>query len=389
MQAALVRFGKTDITLASLVAVLVFVPLLITVRIPNTCVVLCLGFLAGLLASGISSSEPREFFASYVQIAGFIGAVVISLFVPVTRSFATSLKWLLFVSTCAAALIIVQAIFWNLFNSSLLTAPLGPLAPLGPGYEVYVPHPASPLKRPNGFFSEPSVAAWFMSFAYALSLSSRTIFRHSMLHTALFAIAAIATMTLSGVINVAVISLAAIWLNYRRLWRLGVIALLGGSMLLSLVGGVLLELIGRRAQEVFVEGTSTYYRVTAPTLLLKDSLYHYPFGHLLGGTGFIESKSFMVNWVRGATTNIDNSFFLIAYYFGLPGVLLGAGVLAYVFFVLASRREGALIALALVLAFSETGALWAPHMALIAGYGICVLRWLAFACERPSRCRGV
>jgi len=83
----------------------------------------------------------------------------------------------------------------------------------------------------------------------------------------------------------------------------------------------------------------------------------------------------MQNWSQGSQTNIDNSFFLVMYYFGLIGVALVLFVFLLLFKNLLKRKKTALVCLALCLALSQTGALWSHGVILLIGYSVLLCRY--------------
>jgi putative colanic acid polymerase len=377
MQLSLGRSGNTDLTLGSIVALLLFGYLLFAIRYRVSHLLIACALITIVTSVGLTATNRGEFLASYVQLVGLISAIVISLHVPTGVHQDRTARFFLYATSLVAVLILVQFITWNMLSTDVLIRPFGPLAPLGPGFEVYAPNPLSAIKRPHGIFSEPSVAAWFMSFGFAVALSARHLIgRPAPIAAVVCGMAALTTMTLSGIINILVLSAAALWTFRRVSLNLVAIAALLGSIALILGLEPLVEFLAPRVFELFVEGTSSYYRVVAPVKLLSDSLPMYPLGHVLGDVGFIASQPYMVNWEQGSTTNIDNSFLLVAYYFGLPGLVIGIAIAMHVLGGLLARKSWSLVAIALVLAASETGALWAPHMALFLAYGVFLIRQL-------------
>jgi hypothetical protein len=134
--------------------------------------------------------------------------------------------------------------------------------------------------------------------------------------------------------------------------------------------------IGNRYENLFVEGTSSYYRLTAITMLLSDSIPEFPLGHPLGQTDYIEKMPYMINWEYGSTTNIDNSFFMVSYYFGILGIIVALIVLAYAVYLILKHSYAALIMVTLLLSLAETGGLWSPNVVLLVGYSIILIRFI-------------
>jgi hypothetical protein len=193
----------------------------------------------------------------------------------------------------------------------------------------------------------------------------------------------LATVTVSAYINAIVIIGATLLTASGSTWqRIGsvVMALLGVSIVVALVFYVG---VADRFVNFAEEGSSIYYRVVAPLLLLGDSLVDYPFGYPLGQVEYIESKNYMVNWLYGSSTNIDNSFFMVAFYFGYLGIALGTIVLSYLMYLIRKKSDASIVLVAVVLMLLETGALWSPNVALVLGFSILVIRMIR-ACERSE-----
>jgi hypothetical protein len=281
-------------------------------------------------------------------------------------------------ASLAALVIIAQAIGFNAFRDFRLAGLLGEFAPIGPGGMIYVPPPHAALPRANGFYSEPSVAGWFMTFAAAMALAARPL--HPCLGTltaAVCSLGAMATLSLTGILGPALI-----WSGYlllvRDSWRFkataGLIAVIG-------IGGALhqaheLGILSRFAH-LDTPGTSIYFRLTAPYRLVGDSLERFPWGFPLGQTDFIASRHYYINWELGSRTNIDNTLLMVVFYFGLLGIAFNFGyVLKAAQYLVFKRHAIGLLMLSLLIALVTTGAGWAHHVVLIIGYAIVVGRYL-------------
>lgn len=335
--------------------------------------------LAGwVLLQGIFAEDKAEFLKSYALFLNLSLVFVIScgMLLPSERVTLKSVNLFLNLSLLAAAYIILQALALNIFNSDLLNNPFGPFSHLGPGYDVYQPHPLAMSKRPNGFFSEPSAAAWAMTFSCAVALSHPTIGEKTRWWTAsICGLAVLATMSLSGFINVLLLIATYSFLNAGISRRKILVLLLSSGLIIA--AGVLSSASGipRRLSNIYEPGSSAYYRITAPAKLVSESLREHPFGHPLGQVSYIRGKHYMLNWGKGSQTNIDNSFMMVTFYFGWLGLIGTIFTFGYLFSLVAKRRPDALIVLSVVLIMLETGAFWSHGVVLIIGYSIILVRF--------------
>jgi hypothetical protein len=149
-----------------------------------------------------------------------------------------------------------------------------------------------------------------------------------------------------------------------------------------------------RFRNIDQPGTSIYFRLTAPSHLVSESLIRFPLGHPVGQTDFIQTRPYFVNWEGGSQTNIDNSLLMIVFYFGVLGILANATYLAQLARYLLLRRQAVgLVMLSLTVALLTTGAGWAHHFVLMIGYAILAGRYLLAeqprAVRRPAPIRPV
>jgi hypothetical protein len=383
MQATLAEVGDFAITVAVIACHLLQLHLVMYYwlrRPPDWQTTMALLILAYGAVAGAFAREPWEFLRSFAHVCNLVLTVLICLNVRTGRGdeVSRSLAPFCLLAAAVAALIIVQAISFNLFRDFRLAAVLGALAPLGPGGEVYVPAWHTALPRANGLYSEPSVAGWFMTFALAMALAARPL--HPTLAAgaaALCSVAAMATLSLTGLLGPVLI-----WTGYLLLVRdcrrfktfAGAIA--GSGLLLALLQAHELGILSRFAY-LDTPGTSIYFRLSAPYRLIGESIEHFPLGYPLGQTDFIASRHYYINWERGSQTNIDNTLLMVVFYFGLLGVLLNLGyVLKAAQFLIVRRHAVGLVMLSLLIAASTTGAGWAHHFVLMIGYAIVVGRCL-------------
>jgi hypothetical protein len=336
-------------------------------------------FLIYVLILGCYAENSVEFIKSYLQlcILVIVGIMCCSVALPHPRLVKLSINIFNGLCVIIALLVITQFIFLNVFNSYFLMNPYGSHSPIGPGYIVYSPGIFAAIKRPNGIFSEPSTAGLFLTFGASVALASpKLIGRSSWIKALICSAGAIATLSLAAFINIMALSLC---LNYiKKIWK-------GKKLLRILFIAVVFTLIGwfiasadlkNRVNNFFIEGTSSYYRLSAPIYLLADSIPDFPLGHPLGQVDYIAGKSYMVNWKYGSQTNIDNSFFMIYYYFGVLGIVISLVVWIYAAYLFFKGSYAVLIILTLLLALGTTGALWSPNIVLLIGFGIILIRYI-------------
>jgi hypothetical protein len=383
MQVTLAEIGDFSVTVAVVVCHLLQLYLVMFYwlrRPPDWQTTIALAILAYGAVAGVFAQDPWEFLRSFAHVTNLLLTVVICLNVRIGRGEEVTRSLALFcvLAAAAAVLLIAQAISFNVLHDFRLAALLGDFAPLGPGDEVYTPVYQAALPRANGLYSEPSVAGWFMTFAVAMALAARPL--HPAIGTctaALCSLAAMATLSLTGILGPALI-----WMGYLLLVRdsrhfktlAGAIA--GSGLIAALLAAHELGILSRFAH-LDTPGTSIYFRLSAPYRLISESIERFPLGYPLGQTDFIATRHYFINWEQGSQTNVDNTLLMIVFYFGLLGILLNLGyVLKAVQFLVIRRHAVGLVMLSLLIAASTTGAGWAHHFVLMIGYAIVVGRHL-------------
>ena len=383
MQLTLLPVGDFYITLSVVVCHLMqlYIVMFYWFRRPTDGqIVAALGVVLYALLLGLFARDGVEFGRSLAHVLNLVVMLVICLNARLAggREIRQSIAVFCVLVAAAALFIIVQALAFNLLRDFRLAAILGPFSPIGPGNEIYEPPPLAEFPRANGFYSEPSVAGWFMSFGVALALASRPLYPVLATLTAtICSLAAMATLSLTGVLGPAVVLAGYIlFVRDRPGFKLFWLALAGTSLAIGLYHAREFGILDR-FQELGQPGTSVYFRVTAPITLISESLERFPFGYPLGQTDFIASRDYYINWDEGARTNIDNSLLVVVFYFGLLGVLLNATYLLQAArYLILKRHAVGLIMLGLLIALAASGAGWAHHFVLLIGYAIIVGRYL-------------
>jgi hypothetical protein len=343
-------------------------------------VVVALAVIGYSLLLGLLASDAVEFGRSLAQVLNLVTMVVICLNARFGGGdeIRRSVGVFCVVAAAAGLLVIAQALSFNLLKDLRLANILGPLAPLGPGNEVYDVTAYAPPPRANGLYSEPSVAGWFMSFALALMLAARRLYPIVTTATAaICALAAMATLSLTGILGASIVLAGyVLFVRDRLAVKLAWLALAGSGIAVALYYAHRLGILAR-FRDIDLPGTSIYFRLTAPYTLITDTLDRFPLGYPLGQTDFIATRKYYVNWSEGSQTNIDNTLFKIVFYFGLLGILFNATYLGQLarYLLLRGHAVG-LIMLSLLISLSTTGAGWAHHFVLMIGYAVVVGRYL-------------
>ncbi len=383
--------ARFNVTIAVILCSVIVIYLLLTTKMHPLPLLLVHLVVAYALLLGLRATDHEEYFRSLAQLVNLAVVVQLAFSIPVLgrREMALSVRVFLWGSCAVAVLIILQCILLNLFGSYALMNPFGDFMVAGPGGLIYEPHPLAPLKRPNGLFSEPSVAGWIMGFAGAVALASPILCRRNYWYIgAICMTAAVLSFSLSGFINVAATLMIYVYVSTgsrSSKYPLMFLALI----LLGAVAWVFVDLqLYTRLYTMFDEGESVYFRFVAPLKLLADSLPEYPFGHPLGHIEYIATKSYMINWDEGVQTNIDNSFFFASYYLGILGVVASLWSIWAGVWMIIRRSAAALIVVIMLLALSQSGSLWSHGTVLVIGYSIILARFIRKReKEAPKRAR--
>jgi putative colanic acid polymerase len=133
--------------------------------------------------------------------------------------------------------------------------------------------------------------------------------------------------------------------------------LIFGSVFLVLVSPYLIV----RVNDVFIEGTSTYYRFVAPLQVLSDVLLYNPFGITFG---MMEDTLLQYGMLNGETEgkSLDNGWYLLVFYFGWPGLaLLISSLVGGLTAIFKGSRNMAIMIVFLILSPLFTGAVFSPE----------------------------
>jgi hypothetical protein len=320
-----------------------------------------------------------DFLQSYFLYTNLALMVVVILNVEVLpQPMWKSIKVFITLGVLVACLTILQYITLNMLHTSALLNPFGPFSPPGPGGKVYHVFDLATVKRPNALYSEPSINGWYLSMISVLAFFYG-IYNKSTKYILIgifVSIAGFLTFSASAQINLIIIYLLLFMYKYRKnifivtaITLAGIVVIFGTNLLQSNSNSYL----GKRLNEYDEQGTSTYFRLVAPSILISQSIVDYPFGYPLGDVDYIKSKPYMLNWESGSNTDIDNSFFFVIFYFGYVGTILI--VILLIWMVRHAFKLPGMIFITLLLALSETGALWAPEIVLFSVYSLCIYKF--------------
>jgi hypothetical protein len=382
MQVTLLHLKSFEITLSVVICHVLEVYIVVLYwlrRPPDAQIVTALGLIAYTLGLGLFAWNGIEFGRSLALFLNLIAMVLICLNARLaTRPEIRRSVAVFCVAAAGAGLFIIAQALTFQADNFVLSNILGPLAPIGPGNEVYDVTAKAPPPRPAGFYSEPSVAGWFMTFATALALACRRLYPVlTTLAATICALAAMATLSLTGVLGAATVLAGYVLLvrdrlGYKLLW----LGLAGTGVTTVLVYAYHLGIL-ERFHNMNTPGTSVYFRMNAPSRLISESLDRFPFGYPLGQTNFIASRHYYFNWLQGTQTTIDNTPLSIVFYFGILGLAMNATYLIQLArYLLLRRHPIGLLMLSLLISLATTGAGWGHHVVLMIGYAIVVGRYL-------------
>ena len=386
MQFCLFRIDNFEFSIGTTVCLIVVIYLTANLRINSlkmmhlSIALLCFFFIYTLILCSFAE-DLTEFLKSFIQICNLLLLLILccQIQLPNLKLIERSVSIFLILCMTVALLVVAQFVFLNVFDSYAIMKIYGPFSPMGPGYLIYEPHPLSLIRRPNGVFSEPSVAGWFLAFGASVAVASPIWQKKNRYFSAIICgIGAISTLSISAIINIAAISIVSLWIKSKRAKRIYLYLHVGLVLVVFFFLGwiTVTANITSRFGNFFVESTSSYYRLNAPLTLLSESLRDFPFGQPLGQVNYILSKPYMINWEYGSFVNIDNSFFMVSYYFGILGIIIFLIVVIITAQYFLKRSSAVLILVALLLALAETGALWSPNLVLLIGYSILLIRFI-------------
>lgn len=265
--------------------------------------------------------------------------------------------------TLHAVLLIAQCIALNIFGSFALQNPFGPFSTIGPVGELgALPGPYLPyddgVMRPNGVYSEPSVAAAYTVFALACVLSATTLrSAQKIAMSVVLAAGAFATFALTGWAMLGGVLVCFMLFGGRGMksrHRLGFYGLallavvaaacVGGSYLLDRVDG---------ADEI---GGSIYIRFTGPFMLIGEVLNNGLLGLPINDPTFLLTRDYLIDFAGRQFSTLDNFYVWLIVYFGLAGLGFILWCLLRLWRALRTKGNLALPLVAMALFAAATGA---------------------------------
>ncbi|MDB5528489.1 MAG: hypothetical protein JWR51_1592 [Devosia sp.] len=265
--------------------------------------------------------------------------------------------------TLHAVLLIAQCIALNVFGSFALQNPFGPFSAIGPVGELdTLPGPYLPYEdgvmRPNGLYSEPSVAAAYTVFALACVLSATTLRSgQKVVMSVVLAAGAFATFALTGWAMLGGVLVCFMLFgagSMKSSHRLGLYALaLLAMVAAAIVGGSYLMDRLQGADEI---GGSIYIRFTGPFMLIGEVLGNGLLGLPINDPTFLLTRNYLVDFAGRQFSTLDNFYVWLIVYFGLAGLGFFLWCLLQLWGALRKKGNLALPLVAMALFAAATGA---------------------------------
>jgi hypothetical protein len=309
--------------------------LLFVAKLRRRALVVALFLISFVLLKALGTGDLAETLKSASQIILAIGCLTI---LDVQRGSLVARDWFATVFARLMALhavfLILQFIALNWFQNYGLQNPFGGFSAIGPAADLtalpapYLPHALDAIKRPNGLFSEPSVAAAYSGLAWAFLLAARGVSNgQKLVLGVLLAAGMFVTFALTGWVILLAIVLFGFFVSARHMagsTRLVAIVLL-------LIAGVSIFLMSRGYLAARIEGFSEvggsfYIRFTAPFLLALDVMGQNLFGLALNDPSFLYTRPYLFDFAGRPIVTLDNFYLWLITYGGLIGLLIIATV---------------------------------------------------------------
>ena len=391
MQFTLFYYNTLPVNLALLSIILFLILFTPTSRLSGNTIVKYFSFVVFVSTYVFFVEDYIEYIKSYLQII-MLASVILLMYgnkKTIIENIPVSLQNIVFIGLLPAIIIIFQFVAWNVLDLNVFQAIFAEYSPRGPGGEVYKNIPGL-VSRPNSLYSEPSIAGWMMAYLlacawylYELGRNKFTSKKSTLLVLIIiYFIAAIVTLSLSGIVAAFIVMLLIGYIYFHK--KPYYIRLVSYSIILVMVGLAIhlatdSEYLSKRLERSLEPGTSIYYRFIAPVTLLNDSLYERPLGVPVGQTKHIETKNYMQNWDRGSNTNIDNSYFLVIYYFGIFGILAVILLIIKCAMIMNIYPSISPLIVGQLLILSATGALWSPWITQLLLFSLAVYSFEKYA----------
>lgn len=274
---------------------------------------------------------------------------------------------------CVAIIAIAQNLSYRLFGSSFLFGILGDFSYRGVAHAALT----QGTVRSYAFYLEPSYCALVLFCLFVILCAARAL---RWIHYLAFVGGIVAVSSLSGIIAAVSILLLSYFktINDGRRAKVFLGAFIVGTMLILVglaVSGSDSSYVASRLSESSHAGSSTYYRLIAPMVVITETLSFYPFGRGLGNVEWVVQSYGLMHAGR-VGNSIDNAYYLIVFYFGWLGlifiVLLFAKTIYEVF---RGRFESAMMWMFVVVSMNFTGGgVFNAEYGLLLGLSILVCR---------------
>jgi len=255
-----------------------------------------------------AETDARQFVQTLLLVL-LASAIVLAGFFDRAAEFARSPQ---FARALFCALILVV----TLSVAQVVVGTLGSVAlfnPFGSHQYLYQYRPHlefSPIPRAQGFYLEPSYAAFVIGTTTVALVALKKFLIAS---ASLCFVGLLACQSATGLfIFTAIALVTALRSGARIRFIAGVLAV--GIVLLA--GPSLLE----RITTVGESSSSANYRLVAPLQVIGDLLSSGPFGYPLGSISTVMSSYSLQNGTQTGSS-LDNGFYVLVFYFGWPGLI--------------------------------------------------------------------
>lgn len=266
------------------------------------------------------NTDLAEFGKTYLLWLYASAAVIFGLFSPLSK-FRDYSREFIIALIVIAFFSLFQVLLVKIFGSTMLYNPFGEHTYM---VEYKVERMVGEnFARAPGLFLEPSFNAFIMFFLAVAILLTKQISKSSFWVLVFTLFSVLISGSASGML--ATVSLAfflflAVVVK-NRISR--ILLLLMAPIILAGVGSFYLS---NRVAELSIEGTSGYWRLIAPLVVLGDVFVDFPLG-----VSFGQIESFLLPFGlqhgEGIGTSIDNGIYYLAFYFGWVWALLVLGLL--------------------------------------------------------------
>jgi len=226
-------------------------------------------------------------------------------------------------------------------------------------------HYLGEINRAPGLYLEPSFCAFVIITLWTVCLiSSHRIIASSMLSM----VAMIFIVSFSGVLAFA--CLLALFLVMRDRYADKKLRNFSVFMAFSTLGLIVKfgDYLSGRALEIMIEGSSVYYRLVAPLVVIKDVLTNHPMGIAFGQMESYLAPFELIHGKIGGPggSSIDNGVYLFLFYFGwLALILLTVFIISMLKAAISKKKNLSILLFYIFLSFGFSGGMLLPEYALL------------------------